>query len=131
MARAPQHLNAALAYLAEHGETQMGVLAAAIGISPGTLYSGLATALVRGHIVKRNEGRSVFYRLPEQGALERQPAATVSQAVEGEPAPSGFQAAAWADGDLDLYGLIELEDGGYRLTAAMVKPLRRLLLGAA
>jgi hypothetical protein len=38
-----------------------------------------------------------------------------------------FNAAAWADGDVDLYGLIALDDGGHRMTAAMVAKLKRLI----
>lgn len=125
MARNPQHLPAVLAYLTEHGETQMKDLASAIDVSPATLYSAVASALVRGEIVKRSEGRNVFYRLPDQPSMERQPAPPATVAPIGN-----FDARAWLDGDVDLYGLVELEDGGYRLTAPMASRLRRLL-GAA
>jgi hypothetical protein len=38
-----------------------------------------------------------------------------------------FNAKNWLDGDLDLYGLIELEDGGHRIQAKDVARLRRMI----
>jgi hypothetical protein len=42
-----------------------------------------------------------------------------------------FEAALWHDGDLVMYGLEELEDGGYRVPAKNVDSLRWMLGGRA
>jgi DNA-binding transcriptional regulator PaaX len=129
MAREPQHLKTATAYLAENGETRMTDLANGIGISVGTLYSGLASAIARGDIVKRNEGRSVFYRLPGQDALERRPA-PAAPGVEGDDERPKFNASLWADGELILWNMEMNEDGrSLTLDARQTRMLARLLRG--
>jgi hypothetical protein len=54
--------------------------------------------------------------------IETQPAA---EAEEGDP--EEFDAARWANGDVDLYGLLELEGAGHRIEAKNVPVLLRLL----
>lgn len=44
-----------------------------------------------------------------------------------EAGPQPFRVCRWADGDIDLYGLAELDDGGMRLTPDMVRELQKLL----
>jgi hypothetical protein len=52
-------------------------------------------------------------------------------AEDGESGHQEFDAARWAvSGDIDLYGLVELENGGHRIKAADVPALLRVL-GAA
>lgn len=77
------------------------------------LEEALAPLLEAGSIVCRRAGRGVFYSAPD------------APAETNEPVP--FNAAHWADGDVDLYGLIPLEDGGHRMTAEMVGKLKRLI----
>lgn len=118
MARHAQHLESAKAELAERGEMKARDLADAIGVSAPTLYSGIKSALLRGEIVKRNEGRAVFYRLPGQ-----EPEAEASDRPD-------FNAALWADGDLVLVG-VELNADGHSVTLGpeRVRMLCRLLHG--
>lgn len=59
-------------------------------------------------------------------APQPDPAAEV-HADPGEEVP--FNACLWIDGDLHLYGLVELEDGGYAIPAANLVKLCRLLHG--
>jgi hypothetical protein len=61
------------------------------------------------------------------------PEPEVEQELEGEAESEAldFNAALWADGDLMLYGLVELEGGGHRLDAEHVPALKRLLAGVA
>jgi hypothetical protein len=120
MPRAPFHLDAVKAILSANGEMRQGALAAAADLGVGTLIAAVKPGLRSGEIVDRREGRSVFYRLAE--GVEVAPAGEADAAEPGE-----FQAAAWADGDVDLYGLIALDDGGHRLTPAMVLKLKRLI----
>jgi hypothetical protein len=49
------------------------------------------------------------------------------EATEDDSEPEPFNAALWADGDLVLYGLPELEDGGRMVAAEHVAALKRLL----
>jgi len=51
----------------------------------------------------------------------------VSYDVPREAGPQPFRVCRWADGDIDLYGLAELDDGGMRLTPDMVRELQKLL----
>lgn len=70
---------------------------------------------------------------PAPAAKPETPESEVDQELEGEgeSEPMDFNAALWADGDLMLYGLEELEDGGYKLGAEHVPALKRLLAGVA
>lgn len=120
MARPRVHFESAREHLAEHGETRAGELAAAIGLDPGTLTSALKTPLREGIVLKRLEGRDVFYRLPIEG---EQPA------DDTDDEPHRFYGRLDTDGDLDLYGLVELNDGGHRVPAENVARLRQLLRG--
>lgn len=127
MAREPQHLKTALAALAERGETRARDLAEAIGVAPATLLSGIKSAIISGELVERREGCSVFYRLPgQEPGKASEPASKRTRAAK-VPKAEEFQAAAWADGDVDLYGLIPLDDGGHRMTPAMVLRLKKLI----
>jgi DNA-binding transcriptional ArsR family regulator len=112
MARPRIHFEAAKAQLEEHGEMRAGDIAERLGISPGTLASAMRVPERDGEILRRHEGRQAFYKLPED---------------EGEEGPEEFNAAAWADGDVDLYGIIPLDDGGFRLTPEMVTKLKRVI----
>lgn len=127
MPRPKLHLAAALAHLQEHGETRMNELALALHISPGTLYSACATSLAKGEILKRNEGRSCFYRLPGQPPVMRTPQ-VMDYAAEEDA--SGLVIHTWEDGDIDVYGLVELDNGGRRLTRAMAAKMKQLLAEA-
>jgi hypothetical protein len=46
---------------------------------------------------------------------------------EEEVAASPFSFLIHDDGDVDMYGVIELEDGGVRMTPAMVAKLKRMI----
>lgn len=118
MPKQPVHLESAKAHLAEHGETRAKELADAIGVAPGTLQAALKCAVRDGFVVKRMEGRAVFFSLPD-----------------GEPQPADgdapdFNAALWADGDLVLVG-VTLNDDGHSVTLGpdKVRTLCRLLHG--
>lgn len=126
--RAPKYLKPVIDHLTEHGETQMTALAEAIGVSPATLYSGVATAIARGEIVKRSEGRAVFY-----GLGNGTPAANDTRQRPEPVADTGpqFNAALWADGELILWNVDLNEDGrSLTLNADETRTLRRLLVGA-
>lgn len=58
-----------------------------------------------------------------QLVAEEAPAEVPAGEAEAEP----FDACFWLDGDVDLHGLIELEDGGYRILAKDVRRLRERL----
>lgn len=58
-----------------------------------------------------------------------QPLETEEPEPEDEEAVA-FNAALWADGDLCLFGLVELEGGGHKVNAENVPALRKLLMGA-
>jgi hypothetical protein len=120
MARPPVHLTSAKAVLADRGEMKAGPLSEAIGVSPATLLSGIKAAILRGEILKRNEGRAVFYRLPGQ-----EPGGEDADEVSKE-----FNAALWADGDLVLVGVTLNADGNsVTLGPKQAHQLRRLLAG--
>jgi hypothetical protein len=122
MPRAPFHLDSIKSILAANGEMRQSDLAGAADLKASTLHAAVAPGLRSGEILKRTgEGRSVFYRLAE--GVDVTPAC----AAASEPEQKDFNAAAWADGDVDLYGLIELDDGGHRLSPAMVSKLKRVI----
>jgi hypothetical protein len=116
MGRPRIHFEAAKALLEAKGEMRANDLAAAIGITPSTLASAMRVPLRDEEVLRRKEGQHAFLRLPGE-----EPAAKEGAEVKE------FNAAAWADGDVDLYGIIELDDGGYRLTPAMVAKLKRVI----
>ena len=99
---------AALALLAKHGEMRAGDMVAAIGCTSGMLSTAMRVAIRDGEAVERRTPGAVFYALPS-------------------PPDKTFRAARWADGDIDLYGLVELDDGGFRLTPDMVAQVAALI----
>lgn len=121
MARPPLQLHAAMAQLTEHGEMRGKALADALGVAVENLNPTLRRALANGELLRRHEGRAVFYRLPDQ-----EPGGP--DAPEGTPK---FNAALWADGELVLWN-VDLNDDGRSLTLnqEQVQQLRGLLVGA-
>lgn len=105
-----------LAFLQENRgvEFKLRELPAATGvqIDASELPEILAPEVDAGIIGCRRAGRGVFYWAPEN---------------DEAPVPADFNAAHWADGDVDLYGLIPLEDGGHRMTREMVAKFKRLI----
>jgi DNA-binding transcriptional ArsR family regulator len=112
MARPRIHFEAARAVLAEHGEMQAGALAAAIGVSNGTLGSAMRVPEAEGLIVKRGQGRQVFYSLPAEGE---------AQAVD----PEDIRWTIWDDGDLVIYGLEPNTDGSHTIPAKVLDSIKR------
>jgi hypothetical protein len=94
-------------------------LAEAGSIDKRAVATQLKTAVKNEAVFRDRRGRFTVYSLTpfEQAA---QPDA---EAVE-------FNAALWADGDLILYGLTELEDGGHLISAENLAKLRRLVAWA-
>lgn len=119
MPRAPFHLDAIKAALAANGEMRAADLARAVDISDGTLMAAVVPGMRDGVLVKRKDGNATFYSLAD--GVEVEPAA--------EPESRPFYATLDTDGELDLYGLIELQDGGHRVTPDGVRLLCRLLHG--
>lgn len=59
-------------------------------------------------------------------AAPARPDASIPQGEQDEPAdPVTWN--VWEDGDLDLFGLIELENGGHRLPAEALRRLRKFI----
>ena len=94
------------------GELTSAVNVDLVGAGLPELAQILAPEIEAGRIVCRKAGRGTFYSAPATEAAQPQ---------------EEFRAAHWSDGDLDLYGLIELDDGGYRLTPEMVAKVKRLI----
>lgn len=67
---------------------------------------------------------------PLPATTEPEPEPEVQDEPESAAAPE-FEAALWHDGDLVLYGLEEMVDGGYRVPARSVDCLRWMLGGRA
>lgn len=126
MAAPRKHFGIAKALLAEHGEMQAKDLAAAMGVNCGTMLAALACPIRDGEVIKRTEGRAVFYSLGEE-RIERVP---VRQAAREEAAAPKFNASLWADGELILWNVKINEDGrSLTLDADQAGMLRRLLQG--
>lgn len=90
--------------------------AKAMGVQECSLATRLLPAINRGWIVKTDlPGRRVAYSLPVQ--------------QEDDGPSEAFRCDLHGDGDLDLYGLIELENGGFRLTREQALQVRGLLTG--
>lgn len=106
-----------LAHLQANAGTEFKLreLPGAIGVAveADRLPDILAPEVEAGTLGLRRAGRGVFYWAPAGD--------------EPAPVPADFNAAAWVDGDVDLYGLIELEDGGHRMTPAMLAKFKRLV----
>lgn len=119
MPRAPFHLDAIKVALAANGEMRQTELAKATDLTVGTLHAAVKPGLRSGELLDRREGRAVFYRLADGVVVDP------AEADDDED----FRAVLDTDGDLDLYGLVELENGGHRIHADGVRLLCRLLHG--
>lgn len=119
MPRAPYHLPAIKRALAAADSREMRScdLARAVELKGSTLLAAVAPGLRDGVLEKRQEGRSVFYRLAD--GIEVEPA-------EDEPAqPSEIRWSIWDDGDLVVYGLQENEDGSHTVPAQVLEAIRK------
>lgn len=126
MGRIAVHLISIQRVLAEHGEMRQAAIAKAVNLPIATFLAGVKPGLRDGTVLDRREGRSVFYRLAD--GVEA-PAAVEGEEGDEQQADPEFNASLWADGDLDLFGVIELAGGGVRVPAAGVRALCRLLHG--
>ena len=61
--------------------------------------------------------------------VRRRAAPAPEPEVEAEQVPEAFHVCRWLDGDIDLYGLLETEDGAMRIPAGKVPQLLKLLGG--
>ena len=61
--------------------------------------------------------------------VRRRAAPAPEPEVEAEQVPEAFNVCRWLDGDIDLYGLLETEDGAMRIPAGKVPQLLKLLGG--
>jgi hypothetical protein len=102
----------ALEYLEAHGETRAVDLRDALQVHSGQLSMAMRLPVREGTVIERREVGALFYSLAQPQA-------------PAEPTP--FRAARWTDGDIDLYGALELDDGGVRLTPDMQRQLRELM----
>lgn len=76
-----------------------------------TVNATLAAAVRNGWLHKiPGEGRAVFYSLQAPAAEQEE-----------------FKFTVHSDGDVDLFGVVELENGGYRLTRDMVAELKKFI----
>lgn len=90
----------------------------AMGIANKSIAAFLAGPMNQGWVFKHKlDGVRVAYSLqpPDE------------EAEDGEDVP--FSCKLYGDGDLDLHGLHETEDGGWRVPAEHAATLRRLLTG--
>lgn len=108
------------------------VLGEALGVESNSFSAWLAPARKAGLLraeTRKGEGRTLFWSLGDGTPEPDEEDAPADPA--GKPAAQAdFYAAAWDNGDVDLYGVVELEDGGFRLTPAMVQKLKRLITWA-
>lgn len=115
MPRAPFHLDTIKKVLAQEGEMRQADLMRAMGMSAGTIWSAVKSAIRSGEVLRREEKRgtrtSVYFRLAP-GLQERMNS-------QREAAIGNFRFRVYEDGDVDFHGLQELQDGGRRMTAAM------------
>lgn len=124
----------------EGAEFATAVLCDAMDVTGGHVHgfpTVMAPARQAGLVkvrTKPGHGRTFYWSLGDGTPLQQEVKADPEGAAPEEEgdAPAGeamqeFQAAAWADGDVDLYGLIELDDGGFRMTPTMVAKLKRLI----
>ena len=95
--------------LLQDGERRAVEICESLQVSAGKLSLAMRVPVRDGTVMMRREGHAVFYSLPQA------------------PEPVVFRAARWADGDVDLYGIIELDDGGFRLTPDMLKQVLALV----
>lgn len=89
-------------------------IANAAGIDKGAVSSTLRVAVREQALFSERRGRCAVYSLTSFEQEEQQ-----------EPVP--FNAAYWADGDVVLYGLPEMEDGGVLLSAENLAKLRKMV----
>lgn len=99
--------------LEQNGEMRARDVVVALDITSGKLSSALRIPIRDGLIVARRTAGSVHYSLG-------------TGTPEADQAPQ-FRIARWSDGDIDLYGLTALEDGGHRLTRDQLQQLLDLI----
>jgi hypothetical protein len=95
-------------------EMSAGEGAEFLRLSTNHFAQAMTTPLLRGCVHRERRGLHVFYRI-----------APYPNSADGKS--GDFSATRFSDGDLALYGIEELEDGGYLLRAAQVCELLRLL----
>lgn len=121
MPRQREKLPQVIAYLTEHGETRAGDLAVNMGLSASRIARICSPGVDEGLLVRRQELHGTWYSLGDGTPL--------SVAEDEVDEPQKFNASLWADGDLDLYGVTELDGGGVRISPDGVRLLCRLLHG--
>jgi hypothetical protein len=105
------------------------VLGEALGVESNSFSTWLSPARKAGLLqaeTRKGEGRTLYWSLgdgtpadePEEDEDDR---GTVAASGEED-----FHFCIHSDGDVDLHGLIALENGGYRMTAEMFAKLRRV-----
>jgi hypothetical protein len=83
--------------------------------------------------VVRDTRQVLAHRMPGRGMTLWWSLPTEAEPAEpAEPTePEEFNASLHLDGDLDLYGLVELEDGGWRITRENLVRLKKLITWTA
>lgn len=96
--------------------TEMTALQAAtcLGITSNNLPQAVRSLILHKLLHRERRGKHVIYRV---------------EPFEPTAAPDKFDACLWANGDLDLCGMVELDNEGWRIPAANVPKLRALLAG--
>lgn len=124
-------------------ELPTALLCEAIEVDSGNFKTLMGPALRHGAVRARraDTGRSLVWSLGDGTPLDVEqdeplrPAAPSVFQLAG-PVPevvpeAAFDAKLHLDGDLDLYGLVELEDGGYRITRDNLARLKQLITWAS
>lgn len=118
--------------------------AAAIMLLPiSSITNTLMSAITAGMLLREFRDGKPLYALSESirtappadaaaGAFAQladalESGADLGRADPAAPAAEPFHAMLHIDGDLDLHGLVELADGGFRVLAADVNRLARML----
>lgn len=128
------------------GEVRVSHLGEVVEGSMPAIYTSVARLLDSGEIIRIRNGvirsKATYDKLPpdtpaSSDELGGGTPAPVTKARAPEPAPEPvesetaasptFHAMLHIDGDLDVHGLVELADGGYRIGAADVERLRSLI----
>lgn len=110
------------------GPLSSAELAKSMRVEPKQVHQFLATAVKAGAIARAVVNGKSLWALPVAG----QESPAVLERDDEQPAKEAFSACLWADGDLDVFGVVPIEQNGcsgVRLTREQVAQLMRLLSG--
>jgi len=120
-------------YLGDQGAARAEALDRVMRVAE-QVHQFLATAVKAGAIVRAVVNGKSLWALPSADVGCRSEPEMNTVFDDEQPDPEAFSACLWADGDLDVFGVVRIEQNGcsgVRLTRDQVAQLMRLLSGLA